>query len=287
MGNRRQATKEWRGLALSVMLNVVLLVCVLLSKWLVRSRAVESPAPHMTTGSEVQTSGSVALTTKAAPFSWSQIEADDYPTYIRNLRTIGCPEQTIRDIVTADIAASYEAKRQELRAARSPSDSPSGGSIPAAGQAELQMALTALTGEQNALLNELLPRPKPSFEATGARVSLAQGTPRSPLPTPGQFGIAPPSGMNPAGVSEPAAGTPQAASSALTQAGDSAASSPVSRDAMAGNAVPAATPYVTPTPPTYHGSTPANTPAPRRSLFTLEEQQYRAKWGWQAFYYEH
>ena len=37
------------------------------------------------------------------PFHWSQIEADDYKAYIERLRGIGCPEQTIRDLIIADI----------------------------------------------------------------------------------------------------------------------------------------------------------------------------------------
>src|SRR6266540_412681 len=41
-------------------------------------------------------------------FHWSQIEASDYPTYIANLRAIGCPEETIRDIVTADVASLFQ-----------------------------------------------------------------------------------------------------------------------------------------------------------------------------------
>lgn len=36
-------------------------------------------------------------------FNWSEIESPDYPTYIGNLRRIGCPEKTIRDIVVADV----------------------------------------------------------------------------------------------------------------------------------------------------------------------------------------
>src|SRR5215831_1795406 len=40
-------------------------------------------------------------------FSWSQVESDDYPTYIANLREIGCPEQTIRDIIIADVNVLY------------------------------------------------------------------------------------------------------------------------------------------------------------------------------------
>src|ERR1041385_3892785 len=44
-------------------------------------------------------------------FSWQQVESDDYPTYITNLRDIGCPEQTIRDIIIADVNALYARKR--------------------------------------------------------------------------------------------------------------------------------------------------------------------------------
>jgi LysM repeat protein len=46
-------------------------------------------------------------------FSWQEVESDDYPTYITNLRDIGCPEQTIRDIIIADVNALY-AKRRAL-----------------------------------------------------------------------------------------------------------------------------------------------------------------------------
>lgn len=44
-------------------------------------------------------------------FSWQQIEAADYPTYIANLRAIGCPESTIRDIIIADVNHLYARKR--------------------------------------------------------------------------------------------------------------------------------------------------------------------------------
>src|SRR5512133_2237834 len=43
-------------------------------------------------------------------FSWHELESADYPTYIANLRDIGCPEQTIRDIIIADVNALF-AKR--------------------------------------------------------------------------------------------------------------------------------------------------------------------------------
>jgi hypothetical protein len=40
-------------------------------------------------------------------FSWSEVESSDYPTYIANLRSINCPEQTIRDIIIADVNALF------------------------------------------------------------------------------------------------------------------------------------------------------------------------------------
>lgn len=44
-------------------------------------------------------------------FSWQEVESDDYPTYIKNLRDIACPEQTIRDIIIADVNALYARRR--------------------------------------------------------------------------------------------------------------------------------------------------------------------------------
>ena len=42
------------------------------------------------------------------PFHWSQIEAQDYQTYIENLRRIGCPEETIQDLVKRDLDQHYD-----------------------------------------------------------------------------------------------------------------------------------------------------------------------------------
>ena len=42
------------------------------------------------------------------PFHWSQIEADDYQTYVENLSRIGCPEETIRDLVKQDLDKLYD-----------------------------------------------------------------------------------------------------------------------------------------------------------------------------------
>jgi LysM repeat protein len=44
-------------------------------------------------------------------FSWREVESPDFATYIANLRGIGCPEQTIRDIIIADVNQLYSRKR--------------------------------------------------------------------------------------------------------------------------------------------------------------------------------
>ena len=55
-----------------------------------------------------------SLTAEAKPFHWSQIESPDYLTYVSNLRGIGCPEQAIRVLVTADMDNLYASRRQPL-----------------------------------------------------------------------------------------------------------------------------------------------------------------------------
>lgn len=46
-------------------------------------------------------------------FSWSEIESTDYSAYIRNLREIGCPEATIRDIIVADVSQLFAQRREK------------------------------------------------------------------------------------------------------------------------------------------------------------------------------
>lgn len=48
-------------------------------------------------------------------FNWREVEAADYKVYIANLRGIGCPEATIRDIIIADIDKLFEPRLAALR----------------------------------------------------------------------------------------------------------------------------------------------------------------------------
>jgi hypothetical protein len=40
-------------------------------------------------------------------FTWQMVESTNYATFVKSLRTIGCPEQTIRDIITSEIGRVY------------------------------------------------------------------------------------------------------------------------------------------------------------------------------------
>lgn len=48
---------------------------------------------------------------------WNAVESEDYRKYIANLRAIGCPEETIRDIIIADVNELFEARRLSAGAA--------------------------------------------------------------------------------------------------------------------------------------------------------------------------
>ena len=41
--------------------------------------------------------------TNSPAFTWTALESEDYRAYIQRLRAIGCPEQTIRDIIISDL----------------------------------------------------------------------------------------------------------------------------------------------------------------------------------------
>jgi hypothetical protein len=50
---------------------------------------------------------STASSESHSTFHWSSLESDDYTQYVANLRAIGCPENTLRDIIVADISLLF------------------------------------------------------------------------------------------------------------------------------------------------------------------------------------
>lgn len=47
-------------------------------------------------------------------FHWREVESSDYRKYIANLRAVGCPESTIKDLILTDIMKLYAARRGQF-----------------------------------------------------------------------------------------------------------------------------------------------------------------------------
>jgi hypothetical protein len=93
-------------IAVSVALNALL-------TWMVVREAREVPvvsAPHP--ANRLQNSApkkgvKTNVIIRRQYFNWSDVESDDYQTYVANLKSIGCPPATIRDIIVADVNQLY------------------------------------------------------------------------------------------------------------------------------------------------------------------------------------
>ena len=109
-----------------ILLLLSLVINVALGAALLRPKSAEpptAPAPEPAKAVTVapaapaakpRTVTQVVTNTVAQKFDWNAVESDDYKKYIANLRSVGCPEETIRDIITADVNKLYDAKRKAL-----------------------------------------------------------------------------------------------------------------------------------------------------------------------------
>jgi hypothetical protein len=93
-----------------------------------------------------------------APFRWRQLEARDYHVFVKNLRDIGCPEATVRAIVTADVYAVYENRIRALekRIAELNAGSWTNWLAGAGTETELKSELEQIPDGEAAEINELL-----------------------------------------------------------------------------------------------------------------------------------
>lgn len=66
---------------------------------------------------DVITRKSVVTNYNVEDFTWHQVESQDYKDYIAKLRAIDCPEETIRDIIVADVNKLFATRFKELRSA--------------------------------------------------------------------------------------------------------------------------------------------------------------------------
>lgn len=159
--------------AVSLLLNLVLLAAVV---WKSKSIAPPPAARHSVPASPATSAVSSALGASASGdrssakpaklFNWELVESEDYRQYIANLRSIGCPEETIRDIIVADVNKLFEARRAKLASNKKKveywkASSMMGGAMP---DEETIKQRQELNREKRTLLTELLgaaPEEKP------------------------------------------------------------------------------------------------------------------------------
>ena len=130
--------------------------------------ATAEPAP-VPPAAKARVVTQVVTNTVAQKFDWNAVESDDYKKYIANLRSIGCPEETIRDIITADVNKLYDAKRKALAGPKKKFEFwKPGMMMGAAVDPERTEKERALNQEKRTLLTELLgsaPEEKPDLLA--------------------------------------------------------------------------------------------------------------------------
>lgn len=99
---------RWRVfLGLSLIANLILAM-----GWLAARRPTPASEVPLAEAADsiTATNTKIAVIVRRQFFSWQELESQDYPTYIKNLRAIGCPEQTIRDIIIADVTQMLREK---------------------------------------------------------------------------------------------------------------------------------------------------------------------------------
>jgi hypothetical protein len=103
-------------------------------------------------------------------FTWESVESPDYKEYIANLRAVGCPDETIRDIIIADVNKLYEAKKKLVRGTPKKFEYWKGGNPMAAflGDSETRQKMQALDEEKNGVLRAL--GIEPDFKSATAQM---------------------------------------------------------------------------------------------------------------------
>ena len=106
---------------------------------------------------------------KSSSFHWSQFDSSDYHIYVKNLRAIGCPEATVRAIVTADVHSVYQifANQLEQRISQCEIGSWTSQLASASSEETLKDELQKIPDEEAAKIADLLGlRPAPATVAS-------------------------------------------------------------------------------------------------------------------------
>jgi hypothetical protein len=149
------------ALKISVLLNVMLCGCLIFT-WFNQRREAAVMFPATTKDGPPPPAPAPAVPMSASageiPFRWSQLDATDYHIYVKNLRAIGCPEPTVRAIVTADVDSVYQIFVHQLEDKLSAMENGSWSQQMSADSSEatLKNALQRIPDEEAAKIADLL-----------------------------------------------------------------------------------------------------------------------------------
>jgi hypothetical protein len=158
------------SLKISLLLNLGLLAGLILLAW--QAHPHVSPSPPSVSEVKVSTPTTVAaaLRVEREPFHWSQLDSTNYHTFVKNLRAVGCPEPTVRAIVTDDVNRRYDAQYQQLAQQLTALATNSWSVQLASNNVELALKarLQQLPDEENAEIADLLGLKPASNDVAGA-----------------------------------------------------------------------------------------------------------------------
>lgn len=163
-------------LVISVLLNVALAGAVVYlssrrppTEQTAASAPAQTPATPKPEAMPAPAALTVITNQSGQTLDWRMVESEDYRKYIANLRAIGCPEETIRDIITADVNKLFDQRRREMTASTNKFQFwKAGNPFSSAIDPDRIEKMQALNKEKRALLKELLgvePEEKPDFLA--------------------------------------------------------------------------------------------------------------------------
>jgi hypothetical protein len=146
-------------LILSVALNATLVVAIFVPSK--RVPVVRRETAPVLAQADLPSPARTDPSAPARPFRWSEMVSDDLKMYRDNLRSAGCPELTVREIITAVINEQFGARRHEILATAEDTywdmvkrgDLMKRQTLPQTGWAK---ALTALAAEREQTLADVL-----------------------------------------------------------------------------------------------------------------------------------
>lgn len=150
-------------LVASVGLNFALLAWTTF-RWANAPKPIVIPVRIIRTNTIVRVSARTITVREPAPapepLDWQRIESTDYRQFIANLRSIKCPEETVRDLISAELAKAFAKKFQELAPGTQRGIPRSywqtDGESDRLGAAALQKLRQEIRSEHRAVLEELL-----------------------------------------------------------------------------------------------------------------------------------